>query len=241
MNYRTIKQLLATIRHFPVHPQWFAYRGESQNHREIAARLTGTILDIGCANQYIRPLLTADHHYVGLDYYDTALYWYQTRPHVFADAQYLPFAAESFDNILLLDVLEHLPQPELCIAEIARILKHQGQCILQVPFLYPIHDNPLDFQRWTLYGLQQLAQKYSLRITATKIIGKPLETGALLLNIALAKTLLNWIKQRHPAMILGIAIPPLILFINLSAWLLSLFSIQDEFMPHSYQIILEKI
>jgi len=241
MNYRTIKRLLAKIRHFPLHPQWFAYRGESQNHRTIADRLSGTILDIGCANQSLRPLIAAEHHYIGLDYYDTALHWYHTRPQIFADAQYLPFAAESFDNVLLLDVLEHLPQPELCIAEIARILKPRGHCVLQVPFLYPIHDNPLDFQRWTLYGLQQLAQKYSLRITATKITGKPLETGALLFNIALTKTLLNWIKQRHPAIIFGIGIPPLILLVNLGAWCFSLLSIADEFMPHSYQIILEKI
>ncbi|MEZ5673184.1 MAG: class I SAM-dependent methyltransferase [Thiotrichaceae bacterium] len=241
MNYRILKQAFAKIRHFPVQPQWFAYRDEQQNHREIAAQLAGVIVDIGCADQYMRPLINAEHHYVGLDYYDTATNWYQTRPQVFGDAQYLPFADASIDNVLLLDVLEHLPQPELCITEIARILKPNGRCILQVPFLYPIHDNPLDFQRWTLPGLQQLAQKHSLQITATKTIGKPLETAALLCNIALVKTLLNWIKQRHPAMLLGICAPPLILLINLIAWGISLFSPSDEFMPHSYHITLEKI
>ncbi len=241
LTYRRVKQLFATLRHFPLHPQWFAYRAERQNHREIAAYLSGVIVDIGCADQYMRSLIHADHHYIGLDYYDTATHWYQTRPHVFADAQQLPFADASVDNILLLDVLEHLPQPELCIDEIARILKLHGHCILQVPFLYPIHDKPLDFQRWTCYGLQQLARQHALQLTAIKITGKPLETAALLLNIAVTKTLLNWIKQRHPAMLLGIGVPPLILLINLSAWFLSLFSVADDFMPHSYRIILEKI
>lgn len=108
-------------------------------------------------------------------------------------------------------------------------------------FLYPIHDNPLDFQRRMQHGLQQLAQKHALQITALKVIGKPLETAALLCNIALVKTLLNWIKQRHPGMLLGICVPPLILLINLIAWGISLFSLSDEFMPHSYRIILEKI
>lgn len=32
--------------------------------------------------------------------------------------------------------------------------------MLQVPFLYPVHDAPLDFQRWTSHGLrQQIAQQ----------------------------------------------------------------------------------
>lgn len=240
MNYRRFKQLFAKIRNFPLHPQWLAYRGEPQNQREIAELLYGTILDIGCGTQALRPLITAKHHYIGLDYYDTATQWYHTRPDIFADAQLLPIAAASVDNILLLDVLEHLPQPELCIQEIARILKPGGHCILQVPFLYPIHDKPLDFQRWTLYGLQQLAQTHRLRISEVKTTGKPLETAALLFNIALVKTWLNWIKQRHPAMLLGFALPPLILLINLGAWFFSLFSPEDKFMPHSYRLILEK-
>lgn len=241
MNYRRFKRLFAKIRYFPLHPQWFAYRNERQNQREIAVQLAGTILDIGCGTQPLRALITAEHHYIGLDYYDTATQWYHTRPQIFADAQQLPIADASVDNILLLDVLEHLPQPELCIQEIARILKLHGRCILQVPFLYPIHDKPLDFQRWTLYGLQHLAQNHQLHIAEIKMTGKPLETAALLLNIALVKTWLNWIKQRHPALLFGIALPPLILFINLGAWFFSMFSAEDEFMPHSYRIILEKI
>lgn len=240
MNYRKFKQLFEKIRHFPLHPQWFAYRGERQNQQEIAKLLSGTILDIGCGTQELRALIAPENHYIGLDYYDTATQWYHTRPDIFADAQLLPIADASVDNILILDVLEHLPQPELCIQEIARILKSHGHCILQVPFLYPIHDKPLDFQRWTLYGLQQLVHTHQLRISDIKITGKPLETAALLFNIALVKTWLNWIKQRHPAMLLGITIPPLILFINLGAWFISIFSPDDEFMPHSYRIILEK-
>lgn len=241
MNYRRLKRLFAKIRYFPLHPQWFAYRGERQNQREIAGQLSGTILDIGCGTQSLRSLITAEHHYIGLDYYDTATQWYHTHPNIFADAQQLPIADTSVDNILLLDVLEHLPQPELCIQEIVRILKPHGRCILQVPFLYPIHDKPLDFQRWTLFGLQQFTQTHPLKILDIKTTGKPLETAALLFNIALVKTWLNWIKQRHPALILGIALPLLILLINLGGWFFSIFSAEDEFMPHSYRIILEKI
>ena len=75
---------------------------------------------------------------------------------IFADAQSLPFKNKSIDTILLLDVLEHLPRPEECFEEIYRKSKPNGKVIIQVPFLYPIHDAPLDFRRWTQHGLRGL-------------------------------------------------------------------------------------
>lgn len=67
-----------------------------------------------------------------------------------------------------------------------------------------------------------------------------METAALLMNIAMSKTLLNWIKAKHPASILGIFVPPLVLGINLSCCLASYFSPEDALMPHSYRWVLEK-
>ncbi|MCK5877904.1 MAG: methyltransferase domain-containing protein, partial [Candidatus Marithrix sp.] len=146
----------------------------------------------------------------------------------------------SMDTILLLDVLEHLPHPENCISEIHRVLKPTGILILQVPFMYPIHGAPLDFHRWTQYGLKQLVQKYGFTIRQKTSIGKPLETVGLLVNIAISKTILNWLQQKNPAILLAILAPMIILTINLSCWLLSFISPMDEIMPHSYRLILEK-
>lgn len=46
---------------------------------------------------------------------------YDTRPNVFGNAQSLPFSTGSFTGIALLNVLEHLPDPEAAVADAARL------------------------------------------------------------------------------------------------------------------------
>lgn len=241
MDYRKIKKILATIRHWPLHPQWFAYRQEQQQRVQIGEYVGGVVVDMGCTDKSIEKYLKNASGYIGLDYYQTATHWYATRPDVYGDAQQLPFADHSVDAVLLLDVLEHLPQPACCFSEAARILKSNGLFVLKVPFLYPLHDEPLDFQRWTRHGLHQLAKKHGFSVKALDYTGNPLETAGLLLNIALSKTLLNWYRQRQFGLILGLAIPPLIFIINIGCWLLTRLSTQDDLMPFSYFVVLQKI
>jgi SAM-dependent methyltransferase len=45
----------------------------------------------------------------------------------------LPVAAESFDLVILSDVLEHLPRAEVLLAEVARVLRPGGKCLLSTP------------------------------------------------------------------------------------------------------------
>lgn len=49
----------------------------------------------------------------------------------FADAARLPFAAASFDLVLAVEVLEHLPRPDAALDEIARVAR--GPVLLSVP------------------------------------------------------------------------------------------------------------
>lgn len=54
---------------------------------------------------------------------------------VCAEAEHFPFRAGVFDNCLCIDVLEHLSQPEKCIAEACRVLKPQGKACFTTPCL----------------------------------------------------------------------------------------------------------
>ena len=86
----------------PLHPQWFAFMREERGLEQACATLSGLVLDIGCAEGKPRDHLPDGAEYVGLDYFDTAVQWYGTRPDVFGDAQQLPFLSESIDHVLLL-------------------------------------------------------------------------------------------------------------------------------------------
>jgi SAM-dependent methyltransferase len=49
------------------------------------------------------------------------------------DGAVLPFADQSLDLVLLVDVLEHLPRPRKTGAEIMRVLRPGGRCIVATP------------------------------------------------------------------------------------------------------------
>jgi SAM-dependent methyltransferase len=55
-----------------------------------------------------------------------------------ADAQDLPFADGSFDNIVLMDVLHHLPHPSRFLAEAERVLVPGGRLVLMEPAITPL-------------------------------------------------------------------------------------------------------
>ena len=235
-----LKKLVDGLRETPFHPQWFALRHEGSDLKSACAQLHGTVLDVGCAEGKPKKFLPQGASYIGLDYYSTAMDWYDTRPDVFGDAQALPFADNSIDHALLLDVIEHIPEPDKSLAELYRVLKPGGSLILQVPFLYPLHDEPLDFHRWTRHGLRRAAARHGFSVSDDLAIGHPLETAALNSNIALSKTVINWLKSKNPLGLSVAALPILVLTINCSAWLLARVSRHDDLMPHTYRVVWTK-
>lgn len=50
-----------------------------------------------------------------------------------ADCQHIPFAEESFDVVIALELVEHIPSAEHFAAEIARVLRPGGVCLLSTP------------------------------------------------------------------------------------------------------------
>jgi SAM-dependent methyltransferase len=71
-------------------------------------------------------------------------------------AEELPFADESFDAVLSLNVLEHVSNPFACASEIARVLKPGGKLYCVVPFLQPVHAYPHHYFNMTREGLRTL-------------------------------------------------------------------------------------
>ncbi|BCO30376.1 hypothetical protein TspCOW1_04790 [Thiohalobacter sp. COW1] len=69
-----------------------------------------------------------------------------------ADAQALPVSDQSFDNIVMLDVLHHIEYPMLFINEAVRVLKPKGRIVMIEPAITPfsycfykyLHHEPVD-------------------------------------------------------------------------------------------------
>ncbi len=78
------------------------------------------------------------------------------KPDIVADAHNLPFKDGEFELVLCTEVLEHVKDPRKVIGEIGRVLKTGGQVILTTRFVYPLHDTPHDYWRFTKYGLREL-------------------------------------------------------------------------------------
>ena len=218
MQLRKIKKYLKFLSATPCHPQWILNRKKHINYLEIASEIDENVLDIGSAEQEISRYLNKEIKYVSLDYYDTAKNWYGCIPNIYGDAKSLPINDESFSTILILDVLEHLPYPEKSISEICRVLKPGGKLIIQTPFLYPLHDQPLDFNRWTEYGYEKLFERTGLSIVSISRTGKPIESACLMFNLALCKTCFESIKEKKIISILLVLMLIIVPIINIICW-----------------------
>ena len=83
-------------------------------------------------------------------------------PDIVADAHSLPFKDGEFEYVLCTEVLEHLKNPVVAIKEMKRVLTEGGMVILTTRFVYPIHDSPNDYWRFTKYGLLELFNDWEI-------------------------------------------------------------------------------
>ena len=240
MIFKDIRHHLSILRSTPLHPQWLVFKQDYANKKMITPWIQGKLLDIGCGNKPLLAFLGPKIEYLGMDYPDTVAKGYLGQADVFGDGQKLPFKEASFNTITLLDVMEHLPRPEDTVKEMLRVARPGGIMIIQTPFLYPLHDLPHDYQRWTASGLNTIGERHAIEQVALQPHGRPLETAAALTNMALAKGILGCFENRHAGLLLlplaVVAIP----FINVCGWLLARLLPDDNFMPLGYTVIFRK-
>lgn len=214
----SLRALLAPLRRTPLHPQWLLGSRNAMS-RWVRVHATGTVLDVGCGDRWAEKNLLPDTTYYGLDSLHTGMAWYGAKPNVFGNALTLPFASESFDSVLLLDVLEHLPDAGVALSEAARVLKPKGRLLVSIPFLYPIHDAPHDYIRLTRHGLQKVIAQAGLNLQQLLETRSAVATAGLLLNLALSGGVLAAVQRRHPALLWAPLVLTIIPLVNLLAWL----------------------
>lgn len=235
-----LRRLLAPLRKTPLHPQWLGGKDADLQKQWIAGQICGRLLDIGCGNKPLVKYLPDGVDYIGLDYPPTVVKGYKGKAKVFGDGQRLPFKDDSFDCVTLLDVMEHLPRPEAAFDEMGRVARVGGLIITQTPFLYPLHDLPHDFQRWAREGLARFSECHPITLMELRHHGRPLETAAVLANLALSKGMLESLQPRRTGLLLLPLAAVSIFIINLVGWSLARLLPDEGFMPLGYTTIFRR-
>jgi SAM-dependent methyltransferase len=121
------------------------------------------ILDVGAGDCPYKSLFS-HVEYKSTDFAQT------TEHHAYQEIDYicpadaLPVSEKSFDAILCTEVLEHVSHPQKVLTEFHRVLKQGGQLFVTTPFLFPLHEEPYDFYRYTPYALKQLLQETGFEV-----------------------------------------------------------------------------
>jgi ubiquinone/menaquinone biosynthesis C-methylase UbiE len=136
-NYLVLKPLAEAIR------QAFIKNAAGQNNLSV--------LDVGCGDRPYYPFFVDRvGRYTGVD---LAV---GKHADVVCAARQQPFADAEFDAALCFQVLEHVDDPAGCLAEIFRVLKPGGFCLVSTHGIWYYHPDPNDFWRWTHAGLQKI-------------------------------------------------------------------------------------
>lgn len=235
-----LRRWLAPLRRTPLHPQWFIARRASQRLAWVQQHTRGVTLDIGCADGALASAFGPAIHYLGVDYPVTATGLYRTRPQVFCDAAQLPFVDATFETVLLLDTLEHISSPDQAVLEAARVLKRDGKLLIAIPFCYPVHDAPHDYQRFTESGLRSRLQRAGLAVNDIQPIGGGVEAGSLAICISLSQSAINAFEKKSWKIIFAPLVIVVVPAINIGGWFLSLLFPENQLQPLAYYVIAER-
>jgi SAM-dependent methyltransferase len=97
--------------------------------------------------------------------------FYKT-PHTFECFLHdIPKGDNTYDVVVLTQVLEHVPSPHATMKEICRVLKPGGKLLLSVPMNAPLHGEPWHFFQFTHYGIAQLAEEAGFVVNDLEKIG----------------------------------------------------------------------
>ncbi len=95
----------------------------------LVPKETQSILDVGCGSAWVAKALQRSGRFLcSLDI--------STQNHVgiAVDSYHLPFQDNSFDTIIAAEIIEHLNNPEVFVAELLRVIKPSGAIIISTPY-----------------------------------------------------------------------------------------------------------
>lgn len=174
-----------------VNPFYHARRGLHRAIAEMAPRLEGRLLDVGCGRKPYQSLFPAIE-YIGLEI-DTPENRARKQADYYYDGESFPFTEQHFDGVICNQVLEHVFTPDLFLGEIHRVLKPGGKLLLTIPFVWDEHEQPRDYARYSSFGVKSLLEKNGFEVAEQLKINADVRVLIQLMNAYLYKIL--WTSQ----------------------------------------------
>ncbi len=145
------------------------------------------LIDYGCGDLPYKQVFGQFQNYAAVDIGKNprASTWIE-------ENQKLPYKDNSADLLLSTQVLEHVRDTDFYMSECQRLVKTKGYLLVSTHGVWPYHEFPYDYHRWTRTGLENLLSNYGFKIISTT----PILTGfALTLQFELllfAKIFQKW-------------------------------------------------
>jgi SAM-dependent methyltransferase len=156
------------------------YRARDLRSRELYRTLRqecrGNVLDVGGWDF----VYTAQRQGVKFERWTTLERFFERLPPydpaarirvVCGDALALPFADDSQDTVLCIQVLEHIFEPITAVEEIGRVLRPGGKAIIMVPATSTMHLAPHFHQNVSRFWVRKAMERAGLEVESLQAIG----------------------------------------------------------------------
>jgi SAM-dependent methyltransferase len=156
------------------------FPGYLVRHRLVQAianhshNMHGTMMDFGCGSKPYKSLFNVDK-YVGLDYNGSGHSHDDEQIDFFYDGKTIPFEDNTFDSVFSTEVFEHVFNLNEILPEINRVMKKDGLILITCPFAIAEHETPVDFGRYSSFGLKHLMETNGFEVIIQEKLGNSIE------------------------------------------------------------------
>jgi len=147
-----------------ISPVYIIRRGLYKNILQMAPRITGDVLDLGCGRKPYESLFVNAKSYTGVDVEASGHNHKNSKVDYYYDGKTLPFPDNHFDAVVSFEVFEHVFNIDDVFVEIRRVLKPGGQLFITLPFALYEHEMPFDFARYTSCGIKHVFEKNKFEV-----------------------------------------------------------------------------